>query len=347
MNKIVVFYLGLIAVLALSGCFEVNVGSNNPQSYTFFVDDDFTNTTVGWNVTHFSTISEPISYAKDNESIYVHSGVYKETFSINKRLIIRGEDALTTIIDGQHTGEDIILVEGNGWLDISGFTLINSGKNQQYDEAAIDLRSSGNHISKNIFHNNTCGIYGMYSDDNSIEQNMFDGNLEYGAYFLTSSDGNYFSDNVFMHNSYALRIKGARDSNVTRNVFMDNQRGLFLCCGSSYNLVYDNIFYNNSEWNANDLGNNYWDTGSIIIHENEEKNAYQADSQSTEGFRGNFWDIYHLASQGANDTDGDGIVDAVFNIPLVDNDDHYPLKYLPTIQNPFFSTDEIDIVVDP
>jgi len=351
MKKLIVLCICLISLLSFSGCFEP---TDETTSFEYYVDDDFTNMTSGWNITHFKKIQEALSIAEDNDSIYVHSGIYNETMKINKRIILKGEDVLTTIIDGQHTSEDIILVEGNGWLDISGFTLRNSGTVQLFDkgvkyiyeEAAIDIRSTDNRIWENIFLNNTCGIHGMYADNNLVKHNLFDSNLEYGAYFLVSSDANQFIENVFINNPYALRLKGSFNSNVTGNVFMENQQGLFLCCGANYNLAYDNIFYNNSEWDANDIGDNYWDTGSVLIHGDQRQDTGQADATISDGFRGNFWDTYYLSSQGANDTNDDGIIDISFNIPLVDNDDNYPLRYPPIIANPFFSNEQLKILTD-
>ena len=160
----------------------------------------------------------------------------------------------------------------------------------------------------------------MYSDENNISGNKFIDNLEYGGYFLVASDNNLFTNNVFINNTYALRIKGSMNSTVTQNVFMDNQQGLYLCCGAKNNRVYGNIFYNNSEWSAFDVEDNYWDNNSI----------------------GNFWDTFYLESQGAYDNNTDGIVDSSYDIPDVNNDDHYPLAKPPIISNPFYRNEDID-----
>jgi parallel beta-helix repeat protein len=318
------------------------------ESYDYYVDDNFSLATPGWNVSRFSTISQAIQASSDNSSIFVHEGLYNETFSITHTVSLSGENANRTIIDGQHTAADIIFVEGNGLIDISGFTLKNSGSVQQVgpylkyepDEAAIDLRSSGNHIYGNIFLNNTCGIYSMYSDGNTVSSNKFVDNLEYGGYFLVGSDANLFTHNVFINNACALRIKGSINSTVAQNVFMDNGKGLQLCCGSMFNIVYGNLFYNNSEMSAFDDNKNYWDSGSIYT------STALGDEPSLDGTQeliGNFWDTYYLASQGAYDNNTDGIIDTPYDIPEVENDDHYPLAVPPIISNPFFRNEDLPI----
>ena len=50
------------------------------------------------------------------------------------------------------------------------------------------MKSNNNTISNNLFVNNSCGIYAIYSDYNTVTGNMFYNNDEYGAYFRVSSD---------------------------------------------------------------------------------------------------------------------------------------------------------------
>ena len=122
-------------------------------------------------------------------------------------------------------------------------------------------------------------------------------------YLYPTSDHNVIFDNVFSANPYGLRIKGSKYNEVSRNLFVDNQKGIYFCCGARYNTVFYNVFSNNSLWNADDyVSDNQWDNGSM----------------------GNYWDDYN-----GTDADGDGIGDTPYvvsskgqdNFPLIDKEE--------------------------
>jgi nitrous oxidase accessory protein NosD len=73
---------------------------------------------------------------------------------------------------------------------------------------------------------------------------------------------------------------------------------LYFCCGANNNVVFGNVFMNNSQWNADDSLNNQWDDGT----------------------HGNYWDDYN-----GSDADGDGIGDTPYYISNGKNEDRYPL----------------------
>ena len=338
------FTLLIIIILLLSvqhfcGCIE----REDPveKKYDIIVDDDFTNQTKGFNIDHFKNLNSGIAASSDNMSIYVKSGVYNETIYVDKNLIIEGENAYTTILDGGHKDDDVIHVEGNRQITLSGFTIRNGGNKSKHnvDVAGIDLRSSGNKITGNIITNNICGIYGRYSDNNMIEKNLFYRNSEYGSYMYLSCDDNNFSNNVFDNNQYCLRIKGSQRCQVFFNVFVNNTKCLYLCCGAKYNVIYGNIFCNTSEWDAYDTDDNRWDLGSIPGSWNHHINNINTkiDNNSI----GNFWDSYFLEEQGAYDHNKDGIIDKPYDIPNAKYDDNHPLAEPPLIDNPFFNMDYI------
>jgi len=281
------------------------------------VDDDYTPSTPGWSVTKFSSLQDAINKAKDNSTIFVRSGVYRENIIIEKSVTLLGEDANTTILSGEGFSEDVILITDKGRATIEGFTIRDSGENGNYpyNEAGIDIRSDGNTIINNIFVNNTCGVYSLYSDHNIISGNKFSHNTQYGMYLYTSSDYNIIENNIFYCNDYALRIKGSNHNNVSRNIFLQNRHGLYLCCGSHDNIIFCNIFKENEEWDVEDSFNNKYDNGTV----------------------GNYWDVFHKPEQGAYDENNDGIVDSPFKIEGGVNRDNYPLATPPTVINIFIS----------
>ncbi|MDG6218778.1 MAG: NosD domain-containing protein [Candidatus Thermoplasmatota archaeon] len=320
-DKPVLLSIIILFLLSFSGCIfkqEIDRDMDYPDliDFDFFVNKQYSSETKNYNETHFSSINSALEKAVDNTSIFVFNGIYHEYLVINKYISLIGEDPFNTIIDAEKRNEDVILIQGNGRLTISGFTIQNSSKNDPYayNEAGIDIRSSGNIIEGNIITNNYYGIYCIYVNNNIIRGNLFTENVEYAAYFLHRSDENIITQNVFNENQYiALRIQGSRFNNVTHNLFINNPSGLYLCCKSENNMVYGNVFCNHSTWNAYDDGVNSWDNGKI----------------------GNFWDGFNLDSQGAFDNNSNGIVDIPYSYPLVKSFDNYPLKNVPTISNYF------------
>ena len=90
------------------------------------------------------------------------------------------------------------------------------------------------------------------------------------------SNYNKITDNVFSLNSCGIRIKGSRYNELNRNIFQGNQKGVYFCCGAQQNIIYDNVFINNSLWHAQDtVGDNYWN--------------YEES--------GNYWDDYNLSEE--------------------------------------------------
>jgi nitrous oxidase accessory protein NosD len=79
---------------------------------------------------------------------------------------------------------------------------------------------------------------------------------------------------------------------------MNNKNGTYFCCGAQKNIVYNNVFMNNFNWNAKDDLGNIWDNGKV----------------------GNYWDDYN-----GIDEDGDGIGDTSYIISGGDDKDNFPL----------------------
>lgn len=260
----------------------------------------------------YKSIQEAINESPENFTISVSPGVYYENILINRSITLIGSTAENTIIDANGSG-DVITITEQGTLNISRFTLRNSGggyTHSDYD-AAIDISSDHNRFDQLIIMDNEIGVYSTNIAYNNFSNNTIHSNSNYGIYFYSSSNNNILKDNLFTNNSCALRIKGARYNQIIRNIFEDNQRGMYFCCGAQLNTVYHNTFKNNSLWHGNDyVNNNDWDNG------------YPSG--------GNYWDDYEgnddFTGENQNISGSDGIGDTPYNVTSDgDKQDYYPL----------------------
>ena len=267
----------MLSVIAFAGCIQ----QTQPSMVVHSSDG-----------TCYAGIQDAIDAIDNGSIIYVSNGVYHENIIINNKTInLIGEDAATTIIDGNGNG-DVIYISEAGKANISGFTIKNSGNNN----AGISIHSNNNTITGNNISDNKYGIYSTDSQYNNFSQNTILSNSEYGMYLYSGSDYNVIFDNVFLDNPCGLCINDSKNNEISMNIFSDNQKGMYFCCGSHRNIVFYNIFMNNSIWNAYDfVAGNRWDNGKS----------------------GNYWDDYN-----GTDVDGDGIGDTLYTVYTSGQDNH-------------------------
>jgi len=260
----------------------------------YFVDDDFNSSTPGWGNDHFDRIQAAIDKSSIGDRIIVYEGTYEENIVINKAISLFGEDVDQVIIDGGGEGSVVLIDSSN--VDFSTFTIQNSG----HAHAGIDVQAKQNNISNNIIIHNHFGISSKSYDSNTIFQNTFEYNDEYGVY-LQSSNNNIVKNNVFRNNDCAMRVK-ARYNTITENKFENNSIGLHFCCFAERNEAYRNNFINNSESQGLD-------------------SVDGATWYSVKDKQGNYWDDYKGV-----DADGDGIGDTPYDINFQGTEqDKYPL----------------------
>lgn len=186
----------------------------------------------------YPTIKDAVTAAEPGDTIFVKSGVYKEYgITVNKPLIILGEDQKTTIIDGQ--GQTPVFTISKENVTISGFTLKNFGR--EVIGHGIVVNKSNATISNNIIRNGATGIYLISSNYSSIFNNII----------IQCSSGIYVSEGSY--------------NRIFRNTIMNNKVGIYFFSTE----FKDNIFYLNAFNNTNKqletlgLGPNFWDNGTV------------------------------------------------------------------------------------
>ena len=108
---------------------KINQTSNQNLSTTSFETKKLNQTKlpIPYNTrtnVHYTTIQSAINGASPGDTIKVESGIYKENLVINKNIILMGENADNTIIDGQLKGSVISITYGSN-VTMNGFTIQN------------------------------------------------------------------------------------------------------------------------------------------------------------------------------------------------------------------------------
>jgi parallel beta-helix repeat protein len=294
--------------------------------------EDNNNTTIYVGITHsdYRTIQEAIDAVENGATIIIENGSYNELIVINKTITLIGEDKNTTIINFNPNYKisqaPIITINANNCsienlhITLSNNAVIARGisinsnnntiKNTIITKAANGIQISAYSESNTIIHNeikdNLIGILASGSMNNNISHNIFSDNTQYSIYLTVDSDTNKVSFNMMNHSQYGIRIKGSQHNTVYKNCIKNNELGIYCCCGSKSNYIYNNTLLNNSMKNARE------DLGLINIWYDSPKGA------------GNYWDDYT-----GSDENQDGLGDTPYEITDAGNQDMYPLMSPP------------------
>jgi len=135
----------------------------------------------------------------------------------------------------------------------------------------------------------------------------------YSGITLYNSGNSTLSDNTLRNNDNGVRLESSNNNTIYNNTAnSNNDYGVYLK-NSTSNTMYNNYF--NNTVNAWDNGTNVWNT------------TKQAGPNIIGGpyLGGNYWSDYT-----GNDTNGDGLGEAPYNITGDSNKDYLPLVVLPT-----------------
>jgi len=189
----------------------------------------------------YKTITDALGNADAGDTVFVKRGVYNENITLIMDVVLKGEDPLTTIIDGGRRGPTVMGVTES---EISHFTIRNGL------EGVLCENTGGLYMHNNIvLDNHSTGIAAFISlpeiANNVVYGNRWSGILAWGAKSLDSK----IEHNVVLRNGYSgLALKGPSNVVVVNNIFMENHYyGVFADPASGqtrmdYNNIYKNYY---------------------------------------------------------------------------------------------------------
>lgn len=232
------------------------------------------------------SIQDAINASMSGDKIVILSGVYKG-FSVDKTLYIEGRD---TIIEGEIkilannvSVENLVIKDALYGIEIKSSG--NAIRNCSIVNCSNGLHIEGNEneiVGNKIFKNKYYAIWVDYSHNNKIISNQIYAN-GHGMYAQHATNC-YIAQNIIENNEASgIRLQTCANVTVKNNEIRNNGKGIYLCCRSENNLIYQNNFIDNkynaycsnvgeNKWSYNGKGN-YWSDCFGKIYEIGEKNV--------------------------------------------------------------------------
>lgn len=221
--------LGFVVFLGIILLFLTSSGS---EAAVITVDDS--------GGANYLTIQEAVDAANPGDTVYVYNGTYVENVVINNTINLTGENRDGTVIDGDGWG-DVLSIHSD-WVNVSGFTINNSGSDPGWSsyEAGVKLEGACNcSITNNVISHNHHGILLNYSLGNYLALNNVTSNLPYGIY-LYCSDENNIMDNIILDSADGISLSGS-NRNILRENDVTSNLGIGIAIGDSVeNRIEDN-----------------------------------------------------------------------------------------------------------
>lgn len=215
----------------------------------------------------YTTIDAALAAARDGDTIEVHGGVYTGQLTVDKSVTLVGVGG--PVIDGEGTGS-LVLITAPDVL-FQGFTLRNTGTNQNHEDTAIVVQAQNVTVTGNRLENVLFGIYFAEANHGVATHNIVHGNQSvsegirgdaFRVYYSTGVllEGNessgtrdtliWYANNITIrnnrfHNSrYGLHFMFSQDAVIEDNHFENNSVGAYLMYSAGLTMR-DNEFVNN------------------------------------------------------------------------------------------------------
>jgi parallel beta-helix repeat protein len=213
---------------------------------TIFVDGDNLSGIYDGTINHpFRTISDALSYANENDAIFIFNGLYLEKIEINKPISLIGENKKTTILDGSYLGTVIDVYANN--VEITGITVRNSGPGFNYEACGIYVYADNVVIYDTIICGNYNGIHLDYSfESTSIYNNQICNNKEDGLIISHGCRFSIFNNEIFENGKNGCYVKYSEQGVIHNNLLESNEiSGISLWESSDIDFNLNYLFENN------------------------------------------------------------------------------------------------------
>ena len=191
----------------------------------------------------YPTIQEAIDAANPGDVIFIKSGTYHGSITIDKSISLIGENKEEVILIGSGVGDVIRVVSDE--VVISNLTVENSGMHK----AGIKLdKVEKCYLSNLTIRNNYHGVYLISSNDNRIENNVMLNNSGFGIFLWSFSNNNTVLSNILNLNNVGIFVWKFSEFNIIANntVNLNLDIGIKLHVLSNHNFISNNIVSNNN-----------------------------------------------------------------------------------------------------
>lgn len=226
----------LLLILLLNSTYFLIINNDvlKAETNTIVVPDDF------------ATIQEAIDFASDGDTVFVKSGFYNESVSIDKKISLVGEDPETTTIVGDYRLNGTVVLIRHDNVSLSGFTV---------QPSAYSFSRKGVHL----LHVNYCNVIGNILFDNG-----------YGVWLYGASENSIKRNTINGPEARSTGIFGEDSPNnwISDNIVTNNQNGI-LFWKSDSNTFYNNTIINNQEFGLNVRSNNNFVSNNVVSNQRE------------------------------------------------------------------------------
>ena len=251
---LVIIIIFLFIITGVASAFNINLV--NESRYSYFGNWLY----VGGNgPENYSRIQDAIDNATDGDIVFVYddSSPYNESFSVDKSIILQGENMNTTIIHGRCSIS-------------SNYVIISDFMFQIYEIPGLSVEGFSNNIIENcIFSSSGGGLY-LVESDNNILRNCSFIFCEYPALYIRHSNNNevsycdFFDCNDWMFGNPSITIGASREININHCNIARNNHGGVSVIASFVKMRSNNIFNNDGPGvilkllSFCDMRNNWW-----------------------------------------------------------------------------------------